>query len=109
MPLTKPDLALEERAALELLAAAKRARMQSKRVDVPDQDARPPRRPAVEQACTLEMALADLARPQGVAATTMRRDHSEAGVSTSPTLRSSGDIVTSLPNEGGETAKTGEE
>jgi hypothetical protein len=52
--------AAEERAAIELLAEAKRRRLLSKRVDVPDQDARPRRRPAVEQENTIEKALAEL-------------------------------------------------
>lgn len=60
MTTLKPDLALEEAAALEMLAAAKRQRMQSKRVAMPDPDARPQRRPAPEQENTIEKALAEL-------------------------------------------------
>jgi hypothetical protein len=75
MTAPKPDLALEELAALEMLAAAKRQRMQSKRVAMPDPP-RPQRRPAVEQQITIAETLAELAQPR-FAATTMRHDHSE--------------------------------
>jgi hypothetical protein len=56
----KPDHAPEEAEAVRQLAAAKRARMQSKRITVPDQPARAQRRPAPEQENTIEKALAEL-------------------------------------------------